>query len=621
MNHTALAWAIADAKHHRHVAGIVYLDDKPVSATVTLSSFASRSGIIDTPTVTSAADGTFDFGEVAVAHMALVARSGTLTRELELDLNTYADPTHIAVHIYPCQASVGHVVDAGGGPIVGATIYSNMAQAKIATSDANGVFHTCEQLGALTVKAEGYANEFTGLLARNPMVIVMRPETTITGIVVDTGEHPIAGAEVFENANNVAFSDADGHFELRGLAPGAHQLQTRRDDLTACEKAHVDTVVGKSSDVKIVIAPGVTLSGYVHRGPTPASNIEIVWANSKSSLLQLRTKADGTFSDARACPGQGQLWAPLANVALPKNSTYTLTATSSPVDLELESAIEVTVRVVSGGQPVADAAVAAACKKAAPTDQAALTNSAGTTVLTLPPDRQCSIIAWQVFDGRRAETAELSTAELPREYVIDLGKPSNSTITATVSNKNGAALSSLNVQLINQAEVVVGGGESDINGIAIIRHVPPGTYHFKLAPTSFLSRKGPPSVVTPTAVTITSETLDVAITVVADLATTTLTGMIVDAKGAPVADAHVLVYPISDELFDKAATKTFSDIMDTLGEVAGTVAATDDTGHFTMTMTEAPPFTVNASAPQGKGTARVHVVTGDLRVVLSPTPK
>ena len=615
IDRTAVAWTLPDSSHHRHVAGIVYLDDKPISTTLTLVSNATRNGVIDAPAVTSAADGTFDFGEVTVEYFTVVARAGKVTRELELDLNTYTDPEHLAVHIYPCSESVGHVVDAGGGPIVGAVISGSISGALLAASDAKGEFQLCGAGGSLTVQADGYAIERTGMLASNPIIVVMRPETSLTGIVVDASDRPIVGAEILESSSNVVFGDGNGRFEMRGLAPGPHNLKARRDDLVACEKTHVDTVVGQSVDIKIVLAHGVTVSGYAHRGNKPASNIEIVWiwSNPTAATLRMRTHEDGTFSNAGACPGDGHLIVPDGDVSVPKDGAYTLSPTSSPVDIELAKTIALPVRVVSGDQAPLGGPVELDHHSGS---IAPFTNSAGTTTLMLPPDSSCSIIGAQMFDGRRAESAPLSTNNLPAEFVIDLGAPSSTTITATVTNKSGAAVANIGVALINQAGTTIGGGLSDINGVAIIRHVPPGTFHFATSKTSFTD-PAVPSVITPSSVTISSESTNVSITIVADVAQTTVSGIVVDDHGAPVADAHVIAYPMSD---DRVAAALNEKVGDMMGQLGGTVASTDESGHFSMTMSVAPPYTLNASASQGRGALRIHDVTADLHVVLTPTP-
>ncbi|MBX3162167.1 MAG: carboxypeptidase regulatory-like domain-containing protein [Deltaproteobacteria bacterium] len=132
---------------------------------------------------------------------------------------------------------VGTVVDVTGGPIAGALVVgaSSPMSARTGTivaarTDARGRFAMCVTgTRYLSAYADGYASASTVDRAPADVRIVMTPEATLAGTVVDGGTRkPVEGARVLlepsggelDNEVQSTFTDARGEFRFRGLVPG-----------------------------------------------------------------------------------------------------------------------------------------------------------------------------------------------------------------------------------------------------------------------------------------------------------------------------------------------------------------------------------------------------------------
>ena len=608
-----LRWLLPNSSRHRKVAGTVYLDTQPVRASVALTSHATSSGLAAEPTVASNPDGTFDFGEVVIDSYMLTARVGNLSRSIELDLDAFVDPAHLVVHVYPCDLLIGHVIDAGGGLIGNAIVRNAFTGVLLATSSQTGEFTACKDDGALRVSADGYTSELTGLFVVSPAMIVMRPETTVTGHVVDSHGAPVDGAEISER-DAIAFSDSNGRFELRGLSPGHHELKAHRDDLISCKKTPVDTTVGAVTDVTIALDQGVAISGYVHRGTAAAPGVEIVWSMVKTPLLRMHSDSDGKFSSTGACAGDGRVFSILENLVAPANGAFSLAAGHNHVDVELAPAVKREVRVVAGSVPVSDATVIATCEPAAPEAWTPRTDGNGHTVVLLSPNAQCTIIAQHAFDSRRAQSSPFTSGENDGELTLDLGPRSESSITAIVTDKSGAPASGIRVVLETDDDSVAGVATSDASGTAVLRFVASGSYHFATLRTS-LTLTVLASVAAPSHIVITNATSNEQVTIVVELPQSSITGVVVDEHGAPVADAKVAVYALPDQAIARDVTNVVNDTMQVLGAAT---TATDIDGRFAVKTSEAAPYTISAYSSVGHGVLQVSgSATTDLRVVVS----
>lgn len=168
----------------------------------------------------------------------------------------------------------GTVHDLAGAPIAGATIATRYGRA---VSDGGGAFEVKLPAGRSTMKveADGFAIVERWVLAPSEVAIVLVPEGTIAGRVVDAAGAPVSGARVsYDHERTVVASGADGSFAFSRLPPARYEL-------TAI------TPRGFATSFELLLGAGQTVRGLE---------------------LRLRPAYQLTVPDAAACELSLQQW-------------------------------------------------------------------------------------------------------------------------------------------------------------------------------------------------------------------------------------------------------------------------------------------------------------------------
>jgi hypothetical protein len=166
----------------------------------------------------------------------------------------------------------GIVVDEHDRPVAGAEITVEAAAGRSReVSDAQGRFRIVLAAGARYASLRARKGELASAeVTVNPgdrealRLVIAR--TSIAGIVVDTRGRPAPGVRVYPRSVMVdasAITDAKGHFELSGLAPGDHALLVAHGEQ---QYARIDQGVVASTgdrDVKLVVTDIGNVSGRV----------------------------------------------------------------------------------------------------------------------------------------------------------------------------------------------------------------------------------------------------------------------------------------------------------------------------------------------------------------------
>lgn len=207
----------------------------------------------------------------------------------------------------PAPAGVrvsGRVLDAQGGPVVGAAVVARTAPSQPplarAVSGERGEFVLAVPSGPLQLQASAapYAIALADVLApARHVTLVMAPSASIIGQVVasDTG----AGVpDVLVTASNVSDarvppvsvrSGEDGFFRVENVPGGGYRLG-------AASAAHaggplwVAVAVGQASDaVRLVVAPATHLSARISVNGVPCSDGEVVLSGSARASAAIGT--------------------------------------------------------------------------------------------------------------------------------------------------------------------------------------------------------------------------------------------------------------------------------------------------------------------------------------------
>lgn len=266
----------------------------------------------------SGADGRYLITAIASGRWSLFAgKAGYLTARREPgvreDIELYPGATESADFVLSAGGVklTGLVKDSGGGVVPGATLEEEHGAR--GTSDDRGRFALWLSPGdaVLTVRAEGYAPEIVTGGAPGELEVVLHPESTISGRVVNAKNGaPIAGARVMTDwvgGELETDSDENGAFFLPGVPPGEHRLRAVGEGWLA--ELSEPLVIGRADavrDVRLEATPALSFTGAIVQLPDRTGcdqGFIEVWSDQNELDRSKNTDARGRFAIHGLMPG------------------------------------------------------------------------------------------------------------------------------------------------------------------------------------------------------------------------------------------------------------------------------------------------------------------------------
>lgn len=403
----------------------------------------------------------------------------------------------------------GTVHDLQGTPITGATIATRYGRTE---SSKAGAFEVRLPAGRSTMKieADGFAIAERWVLAPSEVEIVLVPEGTIAGRVVDASGAPVAGARVsFDHDRTVVESGTDGTFAFARLPPARYEL-------TAI------TPRGFAASFELLLGVGQRIEGIELR-LRPAFQLTLRGAAACDVSIQawgLQVGApwkDGADLRIDGVPaGRYLVWARCGDHAAMRQVIDV--AGDSEVVLEhgAEATATVRGRVIAPGRPDAELKVYATSPAMGARDT--VVKPDGTYTLALPPGE------YTLRAGERGPESELVKISLaPKETLersFTLPPAPEGRLVVQVVDRAGKPVPYARVELSGPTVERVNTNRDGVDAIRIA----PGTYTARA--------NGGTAQVTVTAGA--ERTLRI-VTAVDSL----VRGTVVDESGAPVAGAYV----------------------------------------------------------------------------------
>ncbi len=363
----------------RRVAGVVTFEGKPVGdAVVRLGVRVGGAPPLLVGERHTLPDGSFDFGkQPATRYVVSAQASGRAPLSVSTDVADPGEhPDQLELSLAPCTSRIiGTVRDAAGAPVTRARLTtSDLAQAE---SDDHGAYDLClPQGGRMRVDAEGYGSlEFPAYVAgESRRDVVLVPEVTIVGQVVDQTDRPVSHAVVkvtpepterpYATASQSTISEVDGHFQVAGIAPGKFELTAAADGLATDVPYTLIARSGASSiePRHIVLSARTHVQGRVVMNGKPVAGARVgLWdhvqpfASSEIPEERAVSQLDGTFAFELAGRGAFNVEAAPFEVESPK--LLNVNGTSIDLTVEVSKRPSLRGRVTRHGQPASDAEV------------------------------------------------------------------------------------------------------------------------------------------------------------------------------------------------------------------------------------------------------------------------
>jgi protocatechuate 3,4-dioxygenase beta subunit len=523
----------------------------------------------------------------------------------------------------------GVVKDLSGGAVEGAQVTAGHA---LGFSGEDGAFSLWVRPGATWVEAlaDGYAlGHETGAAPGHVFQLYLTPEAVLVGKVVRVGDGaPVVGAKVSASggmwgSESAAFTDESGAFRLDGLVPGAYKAYAEADDAVGHAEEQVLLGLGETSAPIVIAAhPAFFVEGTIAvAGGASCSQGRVnlhdrVHARDSAGV----TEGDGVVRLRGLLPGEYEV-----NV---RCDDHVPAERYEPITIADESVSGVRWEVTRGrsirgqvvdpaGKPVAGVDVSAQ-PRADPGQPRAQRTSSSWGVQTddggrfeaaglLPGVYDVSLSARQESRATPRKPLEVTLPEGQDVEGVRIELPATGEVRGAVRDPKGNPVKQATVWMTDGAEWHNAYAADD--GTFAFLHVAAGEYRVVANRGWYDSMRAPGTTdddVQGVKVAVqTGKAVSVALVV--ESAAGTLSGVVRDRDGGPVADVYVEASRESDSAAQAAGGAMRSSRW---GSFFETPHMTDPDGRFTLTDLPAGKYTILAHRKGGGEAIREHVELG-----------
>lgn len=313
--------------------------------------YSTTTGTGGSYSLSNVAPGTYDVTAAATGYVAQTRQGISVTAGQTTGCDFTLAPSAGVIS--------GYVRDTSGSPLSGAAVSTNQG-GYTATSNSDGSYamvNVATGTYSVTASLAGYDSQTrdnVGVMAGQATTVnfslTPRPGT-ISGIVKDTSNNPIAGAAVSTNTGGYSTTtNADGSYALTGVAPGTYSVTASKTNYNSQTKTGIVVNPGGSVSCSFNLAPQPgTISGYVK--DTSNSPISGATVATNTGGYSTTSAADGSYSLAGVAPGTYSVTASktnyvsqtINNVVVSSNQTTTVSFSltySPPVEKLLNGGFE-----------------------------------------------------------------------------------------------------------------------------------------------------------------------------------------------------------------------------------------------------------------------------------------
>ena len=454
----------------------------------------------------------------------------------------------------------GIVKDLSGGLVEGAQV---MCEGALVWTEADGTFSTWVRPGSMNVQAsaEGYApGGDDGTAPGHFFEVFLTPESVLVGKVVRIADgSAVEGAQVTAQTGGMgwnqamAFTDAGGNFRLDGLVPGPYKARAESDDALGFADEQAILGLGETSELIVIKAhPAFFIEGAVVIEGGGSCDDPWVSVSDKANARDGwgGSEADGTVRIRGLLPGEFEVHVNCEGfVSADKYAKVTI-ADKSVAGLKWEVTRGQAIRgvVVDGaGKPVPRLNLVAAPKPDPSQPRGQQTNSWSSVTDEqgnfevaglLPGTYKLDVTSWNTPRATPREPTEVTVAKGKDVEGLRIELPATGELRGSVVDEAGKPVKDVEIHI---SDGVKSQGESVADD---------GTFHFKdvaggeyraIAQRGWEDLKAPgrgDDDVQGEKVTVkTGAVAEVKLVVEGNAGT--ISGVVRDADGAPVADAFI----------------------------------------------------------------------------------
>lgn len=528
----------------------------------------------------------------------------------------------------------GVVLDLTGGPIEGARVSSHGTRwqgtaGSIAMTEtaADGTFSLWVGPGpsSVSASADGYADAGEWVFAPGKVEILLTPDSTLAGTVVDAASGaPVAGARVTisgEDTDRNTFSDEAGAFRFARLTPGRFTTAATTEHGFGYSEGSTLVGLGQAVDgVVVKLHAAVRVEGKVVTASTkqPCAQPNVTLADgAQGRWVDVRTEPDGRAWAEGVLPGKYAVEVQCDGYRAKDSYEAVVVADKDVTGLvwEVEPGAKVTGRVLSkAGQPIEDARVSARMTGGAARDKGGWgydrTLPDGTYTLS---GLRAGMYKLEVSTHKGAAPADGYKVEVKDGATVqqDLVLEETGTIKGTVVDGDGKPVAGVEVNTKNLSGTTAwsygNNNKSDENGAFTLEGLKPGEYKVVAARgwSTQLRRPGTTDNTEQGERVTVRANQPATVRLVIEAQTGVITGTVVDAAGAPVSDAFISAARESDAA---GAQQTAS--QQTRWSFDDKPVLTNTDGTFTLTKLSPGNYTVRAHRKGGGEAFAEHVAVG-----------
>ena len=418
---------------------------------------------------TTASDGTYTLANLAAGTTTLAfSLSGYQSASQNVTVTAGSTTNVPVVQLAPVNPGgiAGSVVDSNGNGITGATVTGGGLSVTTSSAGLYTFNNVPAEIVTLVASAPGFqpASENVTVIAGNttsaPTMTLSSDLGNVTGKVMNSSGSPITGASINFGGGS-ATTDSTGTYNFTSIPAGTIQLVAAASGFQSVTQ-NVTVTGGNTTTANFSLSAAPPSSGTVIGKVTNISNgAIIVGATVKWNGTSVTTNSSGVYTLSNVTGGSQTITAG-ASGYLPLSSPVTVSGGSTTLNFQLSTAGILDVKVVTSSGAAVSGAPLTLSGGVITTSLSGTTNASGLYSSNWIPIGSYSISSGSVTESATVNSGKTTTITLTQQN----GGPTTGTISGTVTDSSGTALSGVTVSIGTISVTTQGNGSYTLANVS-----------------------------------------------------------------------------------------------------------------------------------------------------------